>query len=72
MLRGFDRHLYILPFDHRGSFETTMFGWSGDLTPEQTTEITAAKRIIYEGFLAAIAAGVPKERAGILVEEQAR
>ena len=70
MLRGFDRPLYILPFDHRGSFETKMFGWSGDLTPEQTAEISAAKRIIYEGFLAAIAAGVPKERAGILVDEQ--
>ena len=70
MLRGFDRPLYILPFDHRGSFETKMLGWSGDLTPEQTAEISAAKRIIYEGFLAAIAAGVPKERAGILVDEQ--
>jgi hypothetical protein len=23
---GFDRLLYILPFDHRGSFETKMFG----------------------------------------------
>ena len=29
MLRtiGFDKPLYILPFDHRGSFETGMFGW---------------------------------------------
>ena len=25
--RGYDRPLYILPFDHRGSFETKMFGW---------------------------------------------
>ena len=29
MTRGFDRPLYILPFDHRGSFETGMFGWKG-------------------------------------------
>jgi len=28
---GFDRPLYILPFDHRGSFETKMFGWEGAL-----------------------------------------
>ena len=29
-----------------------------------------AKRVIYDGFLAALAAGVPKEKAGILVDEQ--
>jgi len=23
---GFDQPLYILPFDHRGSFKTKMFG----------------------------------------------
>ena len=42
MTIGFDKPLYILPFDHRGSFETKMFGWSGDLTPAQTAEIAAA------------------------------
>ena len=36
MTRGYDRPLYVLPFDHRGSFETGMFGWKGTLTPEQT------------------------------------
>src|SRR5262249_4281565 len=67
---GFDQALYILPFDHRGSFETKMFGWHGDLNATQTAEIAAAKQVIYEGFKAAIAAGVPKDRAGILVDEQ--
>lgn len=67
---GFNLPLYILPFDHRGSFETKMFGWHGDLTPAQTAEISAAKQVIYDGFKAAIAAGVPKEKAGILVDEQ--
>lgn len=33
---GFDKPLYILPFDHRGSFQTKMFGWKGELTAEQT------------------------------------
>jgi myo-inositol catabolism protein IolC len=70
MSLGFDRHLYILPFDHRGSFETGMFGWHGDLTTAQTAEIAAAKQVIYDGFKAAIVAGVPKEKAGILVDEQ--
>jgi 5-dehydro-2-deoxygluconokinase len=67
---GFDQPLYILPFDHRGSFQTQMFGWKGALTAEQTAQIAAAKQVIYDGFKAAIAAGVPKEKAGILVDEQ--
>jgi myo-inositol catabolism protein IolC len=68
--RGFDRPLYIQPFDHRGSFETGMFGWKGALNPEQTARIATAKQVIYDGFKAAVAAGVPKEKAGILVDEQ--
>ena len=67
---GFDQPLYILPFDHRGSFETKMFGWHGDLTATQTAEIAAAKQVIYDGFKAAVAAGVPRQKAGILVDEQ--
>ena len=68
--RGFDKSLYIQPFDHRGSFETGMFGWKGALTSEQTSQIAAAKQVIYDGFKAAVAAGVPKGKAGILVDEQ--
>jgi|SRR5882672_2176399 len=67
---GYDRPLYILPFDHRSSFELKMFGWGEDLTPEQTAQIAAAKQVIYDGFKAAVEAGAPKEKAGILVDEQ--
>jgi 5-dehydro-2-deoxygluconokinase len=67
---GFDQPLYLLPFDHRGSFQAKMFGWPGVLTPPQTAQIAAAKQVIYDGFKAAVAAGVPKEKAGILVDEQ--
>ena len=67
---GFDQPLYILPFDHRGSFQKKMFGWDGVLTAGQTAEIAAAKRVIYDGFLAAVDGGVPKDKAGILVDEQ--
>jgi myo-inositol catabolism protein IolC len=70
MTHGFDRPLYILPFDHRGSFETGMFGWKGALTAEQTAQIAEAKQVIYDGFKAAVAAGVPKQKAAILVDEQ--
>src|SRR6267143_714329 len=68
--RGFDKSLYVLPFDHRGSFKTGMFGWKGALTPEQTAQIAAAKQVIYDSFQTAVAAGVHKEKAGILVDEQ--
>jgi len=67
---GFNQPLYVLPFDHRGSFETKLFGWHGDLDAAQTAEIAAAKQVIYDGFKSAVAAGVPKARAGILVDEQ--
>jgi myo-inositol catabolism protein IolC len=70
MTLGFDRPLYVLPFDHRGSFETGMFGWKGALTPEQTAQIAGAKQVIYDGFKAAVTAGVPKQKAAILVDEQ--
>jgi len=70
MTIGFDKPLYILPFDHRGSFQTKMFGWKGPLTLEQTNKIAATKLVIYDAFQAALEAGVPREKAGILVDEQ--
>ena len=70
MPRGYKQPLYILPFDHRGSFELKMFGWSGPLTPEQTGQISAAKMVIYDAFKAAVSGGVPQDKVGILVDEQ--
>ena len=70
MPRGYDRPLYVQPFDHRHSFETKMFGWTPPLSAAQTAEVAAAKRIIYDGFKAALAAGVSKDKAAILTDEQ--
>jgi myo-inositol catabolism protein IolC len=67
---GFDRPLYVQPFDHRGSFETKLFGLEGPPTPEQTAEIALAKEVIYDGFRTALEAGVPKDKACVLVDEQ--
>jgi 5-dehydro-2-deoxygluconokinase len=67
---GFDKPLYVLPFDHRGSFQTKMFGWKGTLTAEQTAQVATAKQVVYDAFQAALGLGVPKEKAGILVDEQ--
>jgi myo-inositol catabolism protein IolC len=69
-IRGYQKPLYILPFDHRGSFETGMFGWKGELNAEQTAQIAAAKQVIYDGFQEALAKGAAKEKGGILVDEQ--
>lgn len=70
MTVGFDKPLYILPFDHRGTFQSKMFGWKGDLTPEQTAEIAAAKGVIYDAFKAGLAGGIDPKHSGILVDEQ--
>src|SRR5438552_2941547 len=45
---GFDRPLYILPFDHRGSFQSGLFGWKGPLSQEQTERVAASKAIIHD------------------------
>src|SRR5580704_12511790 len=70
MPRGYDRPLYILPFDHRGSFQTKMFGYQSPWSDAQTAEIAGAKQVIYEGFLAALVDGAPWDKAGMLVDEQ--
>ena len=70
MPRGWDRPLYIQPFDHRGSFQTGLFGWKPPLSDAQTGEIAGSKQIIYDGFRAALAGGAPAAKAGILVDEQ--
>jgi 5-dehydro-2-deoxygluconokinase len=70
MPRGYDRALYILPFDHRGSFQTKLFDWKSPLSETQTAEISRAKEVTYDGFSAARAGGLPKELTGILVDEQ--
>jgi myo-inositol catabolism protein IolC len=70
MTIGYDKPLYVLPFDHRATFSKNMFGWQGTLSREQTAEIAAVKQIIYDAFKTAVAGGIPKDRAGILVDEQ--
>lgn len=67
---GYDRPLYILPFDHRGSFEKGLYGLEGDLDAGQTARIADAKLLVYEGLLKAIHDGAPKDRAALLVDEQ--
>ena len=67
---GYDKRLYILPFDHRHSYGSEVFGYHEPMTPDQIDDIAQSKAVIYGGFKAAIAAGVPAEKAGLLVDEE--
>lgn len=62
--------LYLLPFDHRHSYLSGMFGLKPPLSLAQRARVIDSKRVIYEGFLAALAMGVPTAHAGILVDEE--
>jgi myo-inositol catabolism protein IolC len=70
MALGYDGSLYILAFDHRGSFQKKMFGIEGDPTPEETETISDAKRLIFEGMLLAVERGAEAGATGVLVDEQ--
>jgi myo-inositol catabolism protein IolC len=67
---GYDGKLYILAFDHRGSFQKKMFGIDGEPNEEETEKISDAKHLIFEGMLKAVDAGVEPEVTGVLVDEQ--
>lgn len=62
--------LYFLPFDHRHSYVTGMFRFQSPLTPEQHDKVADSKQLIYEGFELAVSQGVPREHAGLLVDEE--
>jgi myo-inositol catabolism protein IolC len=70
MALGYDGKLYILAFDHRGSFQKKMFGIEGDPDAEQTATIADAKHLIYEGMELAVERGVDAAATGVLVDEQ--
>jgi myo-inositol catabolism protein IolC len=67
---GYDGKLYILAFDHRGSFQKKMFGIQGDPNPEETETIADAKKLIFEGMELAVERGVDAAATGVLVDEQ--
>jgi myo-inositol catabolism protein IolC len=70
MKLGYDQKLYILAFDHRGSFQKKFFGIDGEPDPEQTAIIADAKHLIFEGLLRAVGAGADPSVTGVLVDEQ--
>jgi myo-inositol catabolism protein IolC len=70
MRPGYAGTLYVLAFDHRGSFQKAFFGVTGVPTAQDTVRIVDAKRLIFEGFQQALAQGADAAGAGVLVDEQ--
>src|SRR3954470_12305080 len=70
MALGYDGKLYILAFDHRGSFQKKWFGLGDEITQEDTDRITDAKTLIYEGLELALGQGAEATLTGALVDEQ--
>jgi myo-inositol catabolism protein IolC len=70
MNAGYQGKLFILAFDHRGSFQKKWFGLEGEPTEEDTRKISDAKHLIFEGLLHALEEGADAGSTGALVDEQ--
>ena len=70
MSHGYDKALYLLPFDHRHSYVDGLFGFKPPLSAPQREEVIDSKQLIFEGFRQALAEGVPTEAAAVLVDEE--
>lgn len=65
------KELLILAFDHRASFLEKMFGIKGrPPTSQEKQQIEDYKKTIFEGFRLATKKKVPKDIAGLLVDEE--
>ena len=60
--------LYVLAFDHRRSLMTSLLGVHGQPSPAHVRVALDLKRLIWNGLERALDAGVPRERAGALVD----
>ena len=68
---GYDKDLFILPFDHRSSFEAGLLEIRNrEANSREVEQLTGYKRVIYDGFLQAIDNGVPIDTAAILVDQK--
>ena len=66
---GYDEKLFILAFDHRGSF-VKRFGIEGDPTAEEIERLNDGKHLIFEGVEAALDRGADPSVTGVLVDQQ--
>jgi myo-inositol catabolism protein IolC len=67
---GYDKPLYLMAFDHRGSFEHGLFGATPPISAQVHEGIVEAKEIIFDAHLRALAGGAPAAACGVLVDEE--
>ncbi len=70
MTVGYDQPLYLMPFDHRSVYAAEVFGHADPTGPEEIAQVSARKGVVYAAYKAALAAGVPADRTGILVDAE--
>jgi 5-dehydro-2-deoxygluconokinase len=70
MALGYNGKLFILAFDHRGSFQKKWFGIQGEPSAEEVERIADAKHLVFEGMLEAVSRGAEPGVSGVLVDEQ--
>jgi myo-inositol catabolism protein IolC len=70
MTLGYDKPLYLMAFDHRGSFEHDLFGAAEPVPPDVHDGIIKVKEIIFDAHRQALSAGAPREYCGVLVDEE--
>jgi len=70
-MKGYTQNLFILPFDHRGSFIKGLLGKEeSQLTKEDREYIISQKKLIYKAFLDATNNKIPRQDAAILIDEE--
>lgn len=67
---GYDKPLYLMAFDHRGSFEQGLFGATSPVSAQVHAAIVDAKELIFQAHLKALADGAPAGACGVLVDEE--
>ncbi|MDO8659761.1 MAG: DUF2090 domain-containing protein [Candidatus Parcubacteria bacterium] len=67
---GYNKNLFILPFDHRSSFFKLLNIVDRSPTNDEIDKIKELKGLIYDAFKKAVSENVPRESAAILVDEQ--
>jgi myo-inositol catabolism protein IolC len=70
MTLGYAKPLYLMAFDHRGSFEHDLFGASEPVSAQVRDGIIGVKEIIFDAHAQALAAGAPRQACGVLVDEE--
>jgi myo-inositol catabolism protein IolC len=62
--------IYILAMDHRDSLAKQVYDIPGELTPEQSAQISAGKMLVFEGAATALGDLPAAGRPGVLVDER--